>query len=74
MLVGAVLGIIAAMITIAFNVPLNNHLDTVDPVGLALADAAREWQVDPPRGPHGIMSAPPPASVAAVLCFRRSVR
>jgi uncharacterized membrane protein len=28
----------------AFNVPLNNHLDTVDPAGLSLADAAREWQ------------------------------
>jgi uncharacterized membrane protein len=28
----------------AFNVPLNNHLDTVNPVGLSAADAAREWQ------------------------------
>ena len=28
----------------AFNVPLNNHLDTVNPVGLSFADAAREWQ------------------------------
>ena len=43
-LVGAVFGILAAIITMAFNVPLNNHLDTVDPVGLSVADAAREWQ------------------------------
>lgn len=43
-LLGAVLAILAAIITIAFNVPLNNHLDAVDPVGLSAADAAREWQ------------------------------
>ena len=43
-LVGAVLAILAAVITMAFNVPLNNHLETVNPVGLSAADAAREWQ------------------------------
>jgi uncharacterized membrane protein len=43
-LAGAVLGILAAIITMVFNVPLNNHLDTVDPTGLSVADAAREWQ------------------------------
>ena len=43
-LVGAVFGILAAIITMAFNVPLNNHLDTVNPVRLSAADAAREWQ------------------------------
>jgi uncharacterized membrane protein len=43
-LVGAVFGILAAIITMAFNVPLNNHLDAVNPVGLSPADAAREWQ------------------------------
>ena len=43
-LVGAVFGILAAIITMAFNVPLNDHLDTVNPVGLSFADAAREWQ------------------------------
>jgi uncharacterized membrane protein len=43
-LVGAVLGILAAIITMVFNVPLNNHLDSVNPVGLSAADAAREWQ------------------------------
>jgi uncharacterized membrane protein len=43
-LVGAVFVILGAVITMAFNVPLNNHLDTVNPDGLSVADAAREWQ------------------------------
>jgi uncharacterized membrane protein len=43
-LVGAVFAILGAVITMAFNVPLNNHLDTVNPVGLSAADADREWQ------------------------------
>jgi uncharacterized membrane protein len=43
-LVGAVCAILSAVITMVFNVPLNNHLDTVNPVGLSAADAAREWQ------------------------------
>lgn len=43
-LVGAIVGILAAIITMAFNVPLNNHLDTLNPDGLSVADAAREWQ------------------------------
>jgi uncharacterized membrane protein len=42
-LVGAVFGILGAIITMVFNVPLNNHLDGVNPVGLSPADAAREW-------------------------------
>jgi uncharacterized membrane protein len=44
LLVGAVFGVLAAVITMAFNVPLNNHLDGVDPADLSVADAAREWQ------------------------------
>ncbi|MGH3677445.1 MAG: DUF1772 domain-containing protein [Mycobacterium sp.] len=44
LLAGAIFGVLAAIITIAFNVPLNNHLDAVDPAGLSVADAAREWQ------------------------------
>jgi uncharacterized membrane protein len=44
LLIGAVFGVLAAVITMAFNVPLNNHLDGVDPAGLSVADAAREWQ------------------------------
>jgi uncharacterized membrane protein len=43
-LVGAVFTILAAVITVAFNVPLNNHLDTLNPEGLSVGDAAREWQ------------------------------
>ena len=37
-------GVLGAVITMAFNVPLNIQLDAVDPAGLSLADAAREWQ------------------------------
>src|SRR5437762_13882805 len=37
LLVGAVFAILGAVITMAFNVPLNNHLDTVNPVGLSAA-------------------------------------
>ena len=44
LLIGAVLGILGAIITMVFNVPLNNQLDTVNPDGLSTADAAREWQ------------------------------
>lgn len=44
LLAGAIVGVLGAVITIAFNVPLNNHLDTVDPTTLTTADAAREWQ------------------------------
>lgn len=43
LLAGAVFGVLGAVITMAFNVPLNNHLDTVDPASLSVADAAREW-------------------------------
>lgn len=44
LLAGAVFAILAAIITVVFNVPLNNRLDGADPVGLSAADAAREWQ------------------------------
>ena len=44
LLIGAIFAILGAIITMVFNVPLNNHLDTVDPDGLSAADAAREWQ------------------------------
>jgi uncharacterized membrane protein len=44
LLAGAIFGVLGAVITMAFNVPLNNHLDAVDPAELSLADAAREWQ------------------------------
>jgi uncharacterized membrane protein len=45
LLAGAVLGIAGAVITVVFNVPLNNRLDAINPDGLSAADAAREWQV-----------------------------
>ncbi|MGZ6778008.1 MAG: anthrone oxygenase family protein [Mycobacterium sp.] len=44
LLAGAILGVLGAIITIAFNVPLNDHLDTVEVAGLSTGDAAREWQ------------------------------
>ncbi|WP_244438637.1 anthrone oxygenase family protein [Mycolicibacterium septicum] len=39
LLAGAIFGVLGVVITMAFNVPLNNHLDQID-----LADAAAEWQ------------------------------
>jgi uncharacterized membrane protein len=39
LLAGAIAGVLGFIVTVAFNVPLNNHLDGVD-----LADAATEWQ------------------------------
>jgi uncharacterized membrane protein len=44
LLTGAIFAILGAVITMAFNVPLNNHLDTINPDGLSVTDAAREWQ------------------------------
>ena len=43
-LAGAVVGLLAAIITMVFNVPLNNRLESVDPTGLSVADAATQWQ------------------------------
>ena len=37
-------GSVAVIVTMAFNVPLNNHLDGVDPAGLSAADAASQWR------------------------------
>lgn len=39
LLAGAIFGVLGVVVTMAFNVPLNNHLDQID-----LADAAAEWQ------------------------------
>lgn len=44
LLAGAVLTVVAALVTIAFNVPLNNQLAALDPAGLSAADAATQWQ------------------------------
>jgi uncharacterized membrane protein len=43
LLAGAVLAVLAAVVTIAFNVPLNDRLAEVDPAGLTAADAAGQW-------------------------------
>ena len=43
-LAGAVLALVAFVVTMTFNVPLNDHLDAVDSAGLTEADATREWR------------------------------
>jgi uncharacterized membrane protein len=43
LLLGAIFGVAGFVVTVAFNVPLNDHLDTVDPGALSAADAATEW-------------------------------
>ena len=43
-LAGAVLGLVAFIVTMAFNVPLNNTLDAVDPAGLSAAEALSRWR------------------------------
>lgn len=42
-LAGAVLVLVAFLVTVMFNVPLNDHLAAVDPTGSTAADATREW-------------------------------
>lgn len=43
-LAGSILGVVAFVVTVAFNIPLNNALDRLDPATLSAADAAREWR------------------------------
>lgn len=43
-LAGAVLGLVAFVVTMAVNVPLNNALDAVDPAGLSAAEALARWR------------------------------
>jgi uncharacterized membrane protein len=43
LLAGALLAIVAAVVTMAFNVPLNDRLAALDLTTLTPADAAREW-------------------------------
>ncbi|OAN42514.1 DUF1772 domain-containing protein [Mycolicibacterium iranicum] len=43
-LAGSILGVVAFGVTVAFNIPLNNALDRLDPSTLSTADAAREWK------------------------------
>lgn len=44
LLAGAVLAVVAVVVTVAFNVPLNDRLAELDPTTLTAADAALEWQ------------------------------
>ena len=44
LLAGGVAEIAGVIVTMAFNVPLNIRLDAVKADGLAVSDAAREWQ------------------------------
>jgi uncharacterized membrane protein len=44
LLAGAISTILAAVITIAFNVPLNNQLDALDLAGLSPGEAVAQWQ------------------------------
>ena len=41
---GAVFALVPTVVTVACNVPLNNHLAGVEVGGLSAADALREWQ------------------------------
>jgi uncharacterized membrane protein len=40
---GAVCAVLALVVTIAFNVPLNNRLAALDPAALTASESAREW-------------------------------
>jgi uncharacterized membrane protein len=42
--VGAVLSVLAFVVTVAFNVPLNDHLAGLDPSALSAAEALSEWR------------------------------
>jgi len=42
-LAGAVLALLAVLVTIAVNVPLNDKLDALDVSALSAADAVRDW-------------------------------
>ncbi|MBO0681026.1 DUF1772 domain-containing protein [Mycolicibacterium sp. S2-37] len=44
LLTGAALGVVAFVVTVAFNVPLNNHLAGLAPAAMPAADAAAEWR------------------------------
>jgi uncharacterized membrane protein len=43
-LAGAVLALVAFIVTMAFNVPLNNTLDALDPTSLSAVDALTQWR------------------------------
>ena len=67
LLAGAIFGVLGAVITMAFNVPLNNHLDTVNPAGCRSPTPPANGRRTSRRGRRGTTSAPSPAFVAAAL-------
>jgi uncharacterized membrane protein len=44
LLAGAVLGVVGFVVTVAFNVPLNNRLDGLAPAAMSSTEAATEWR------------------------------
>lgn len=44
LLIGALCAIAAGIITVVFNVPLNQHLNSLTVDGLSVIDATREWR------------------------------
>lgn len=68
LLAGAVLGVAGFLVTVAVNVPLNNHLDGLSPETLSAADAVREWRayLAPWTAWNHLRSA---AGVAAAACM-----
>lgn len=44
LLAGAALTVLAIVVTVAFNVPLNDALDRIDPSALSVPEAAQQWQ------------------------------
>ena len=53
LLAGAVLAVLAVLVTIAVNVPLNDQLDALDVGTLSAADAVRDWSSLPEHLDHG---------------------
>jgi uncharacterized membrane protein len=44
LVVGALFGVLAFVVTMAFSVPLNDHLDGLDPAKLSPVEAVTEWR------------------------------
>jgi uncharacterized membrane protein len=44
LLAGAVFGVAGLVVTMAFNIPLNDRLAALDPAALSAGDAAQQWQ------------------------------
>lgn len=73
-LAGAALGLVAFVVTVAVNVPLNDRLAAVDPSGLSAADALREWRayLGPWTAWNHVRTVAPLLSAALILVGLRS--